>query len=124
MRARRKPPTRTVKVPLDRVQRSGVRTGEVVSRRLVQPVRALGTVKIDERRLHTVTLRADAYIEELYERELSVSERGHVSLLPMTSAPLRSSASRSSEAAGPGRRRSLVEGDLVIDLRASTMTGL
>jgi len=56
----------TVKVPLDRVQRSGVRTAEVVRRRLVQPVRAPGTVRIDERRLHVVTLRADAYIEELY----------------------------------------------------------
>src|SRR6266498_3678103 len=56
----------TVKVSLDKVQRSGVRTEQVQSRVLMQPVRAAGTVKIDERQLTTVTLRADGYIEDLF----------------------------------------------------------
>jgi len=59
----------TVKVSLDRVQRSGVRTELARKRRLVRPVRAPGVAKHDERTMHTVTLRADAFIEKLYVEE-------------------------------------------------------
>ncbi len=55
-----------VRVSLDKIQRSGVRTERVEARVLVQPVRAVGTVKIDERRLTIVTLRSDGYIEDLF----------------------------------------------------------
>lgn len=57
---------KTVKVSLDKLQRSGVRTERVEERVIVEPVRAVGTVKIDERRLHIVTLRSDGYIEDLF----------------------------------------------------------
>jgi Cu(I)/Ag(I) efflux system membrane fusion protein len=57
---------RTIKVSLDRVQRSGVRTEKVEPRVLVQPVRGVGTVAIDERRQTIVTLRSDGYIEDLF----------------------------------------------------------
>ena len=56
----------SVKISLDRVQRSGVRTEKVETRVLVQPVRAVGTVAIDESRQTIVTLRADGFIEELF----------------------------------------------------------
>jgi membrane fusion protein, copper/silver efflux system len=56
----------TVKLSLDKVQRSGVRTEAVEARTIVRPVRAVGTVKYDERRLTIVTLRADGYIEDLF----------------------------------------------------------
>jgi Cu(I)/Ag(I) efflux system membrane fusion protein len=56
----------TVKLSLDKVQRSGVRTEVVEARTIVRPVRAVGTVKYDERRLTIVTLRADGYIEDLF----------------------------------------------------------
>jgi Cu(I)/Ag(I) efflux system membrane fusion protein len=57
---------KTVKVSLDKVQRSGVRT-EVVERRVVaRPVRAVGTVTHDEARLTVVTMRSDGFIEELF----------------------------------------------------------
>jgi len=59
----------TVKISLDRVQRSGVRTELVEKRRLVRPIRAPGVAKHDERSMHTVTLRADAFIEKLYVEE-------------------------------------------------------
>lgn len=59
----------TVKISLDRVQRSGVRTEFAEKRRLVRPVRAPGVAKHDERSMHTVTLRADAFIEKLYVEE-------------------------------------------------------
>ncbi|MBX6425547.1 MAG: efflux RND transporter periplasmic adaptor subunit [Variibacter sp.] len=57
---------KTVKVSLDRVQRSGVRTEPVEHRVLVRPVRGVGTVAIDESRLTVVALRADGYIEDLF----------------------------------------------------------
>jgi len=59
----------SVKISLDRVQRSGVRTQTAQLRRLVRPVRAPGVAKADERTLHSVTLRADAFIEKLYVEE-------------------------------------------------------
>src|SRR5437016_10332271 len=57
---------KTVKVSLDKVQRSGVRTEAVEARVIVRPVRAVGTVMHDESRLTIVTMRSDGYIEELF----------------------------------------------------------
>lgn len=57
---------KTVKVSLDKIQRSGVRTETVQSRVIVQSVRAVGTVEHDESRQTIVTLRADGYIEDLF----------------------------------------------------------
>ena len=65
----------TVKVSLDKIQRSGVRTEPVGTRVLLQPIRAIGTVKIDERRLTIVTLRSDGYIEELFVNTTGQSVR-------------------------------------------------
>src|SRR5262245_39153742 len=57
---------KTVKVSLDKVQRSGVRTETVETRAIVRPVRAVGTVKYDERRLTIVSMRSEGYIEDLF----------------------------------------------------------
>jgi membrane fusion protein, copper/silver efflux system len=57
---------KTVKVSLDKVQRSGVRTEVVEARAIVRPVRAVGTVKYDERRLSVVAMRSEGYIEDLF----------------------------------------------------------
>jgi membrane fusion protein, copper/silver efflux system len=59
----------TVKVSLDRVQRSGVRTAIAGMRTIPRPVRAPGVAKPDERTLRVVTLRADGFIETLYVNE-------------------------------------------------------
>jgi Cu(I)/Ag(I) efflux system membrane fusion protein len=56
----------TVKVSLEKIQRSGVRTEVAESRAIVEPVRAVGTVMHDESRLTIVTMRSDGYIEELF----------------------------------------------------------
>lgn len=58
-----------ITISLDRVQRSGVRTEKAQMRRLVRPVRAAAVAKPDERTMHSVTLRADAFIEKLYVAE-------------------------------------------------------
>ncbi len=57
---------KTVRVSLDKVQRSGVRIEPVEARTIVRPVRAVGTVKHDESRLTIVSMRSDGYIEELF----------------------------------------------------------
>src|SRR5215211_1555433 len=55
---------KTVRVSLDKVQRSGVRTQPVEERVMAREVRAVGTVVHDESRLTIVAARADGYIEE------------------------------------------------------------
>jgi Cu(I)/Ag(I) efflux system membrane fusion protein len=55
-----------VKLSLEKIQRSGVRTEVVEARPIIEPVRAVGTVTHDETRLTVVTMRSDAYIEELF----------------------------------------------------------
>jgi Cu(I)/Ag(I) efflux system membrane fusion protein len=57
---------KTVKVSLDKIQRSGVRTEKVEQRVIVRPVRAVGTVMHDEARLTIVTMRSDGFIEDLF----------------------------------------------------------
>lgn len=58
-----------IRIDVERVQRAGVRAETVELRHLVRPVRAPGIVKFDERRLRSVTLRADAFVEKLYVNE-------------------------------------------------------
>jgi Cu(I)/Ag(I) efflux system membrane fusion protein len=55
-----------VKLSLDKVQRSGVRTEAVTTRVLVRPVHSYGTVKFDERKMTSVSLGVDAYVDEVF----------------------------------------------------------
>jgi Cu(I)/Ag(I) efflux system membrane fusion protein len=57
---------KTVKVSLDKIQRSGVRTEIVDQRVIVRPVRAVGTAMHDESLLTVVTMRSDGFIEDLF----------------------------------------------------------
>jgi Cu(I)/Ag(I) efflux system membrane fusion protein len=66
---------KTIKISLDRVQRTGVRSEPVSRRVLIQPVRGVGTVKYDERRLTVVAMRSDGYIEELFVNTTGQSVR-------------------------------------------------
>ncbi|MGH6865221.1 MAG: efflux RND transporter periplasmic adaptor subunit [Methyloceanibacter sp.] len=56
----------TVRVSLDKVQRSGVRTEKVDTQKLSRSVRGIGIVNHDESLLTIVTVRSDGYIEELF----------------------------------------------------------
>ena len=56
----------TIKLSVERIQRSGVRTEPARSLVLMQPVRAVGAVAIDERRLTVVSMRSDGYVEDLF----------------------------------------------------------
>lgn len=56
----------TVKVSLDKIQRTGVRTVKVDARPISRTVRGIGTVQHDESLLWVVTVRSDGYIEDLF----------------------------------------------------------
>lgn len=56
----------TVKVSLDKIQRSGVRTEKVAALPISKTVRGIGNVQHDESLLWVVTVRSDGYIEKLF----------------------------------------------------------
>ncbi len=56
----------TVTVSADKVQKLGVRTEAVQLRTLTRPIRAVGTIQVDEKRLYVVAPKFEAWIEELH----------------------------------------------------------
>jgi membrane fusion protein, copper/silver efflux system len=56
----------TVKISLDKVQRSGVRTEKVAALPISRTVRGIGSIQHDESLLWIVTVRSDGYIEDLF----------------------------------------------------------
>src|ERR1700736_7003794 len=56
----------TIKLSVDKIQRSGVRTEVVDMRKLADHVQAYGTVKIDERRLTIVSGSADGIVDDVF----------------------------------------------------------
>ncbi|MGP0087857.1 MAG: efflux RND transporter periplasmic adaptor subunit [Steroidobacteraceae bacterium] len=100
----------TVKVSLDKIQRTGVRTEPAEMRVLVQPVRAVGTVAIDERRLTIVTLRSDGYIEDLFVNTTGQSVRAGEPLFRVYS-PLIQQAQIELLAVGAGQQRGVAAAD-------------
>jgi len=54
-----------IKISLEKLQRTGVRSEEVVRRAIIRVVRAPGTVQLDERRISVVATRSDSFIEEV-----------------------------------------------------------
>jgi membrane fusion protein, copper/silver efflux system len=79
---------KTVKVSLDKVQRSGVRTETVEARVIVRPVRAVGTVMHDESRLTVVTMRSDGFVEDLFVSRTGQHVRAGESLFRVYSADI------------------------------------
>jgi Cu(I)/Ag(I) efflux system membrane fusion protein len=65
-------PAGTVRISLDKVQRSGVRTETVTHRAMGSSVRVSGIVEHDESRVTAATARFNGFIDELY-----VSVTGH-----------------------------------------------
>ncbi len=57
---------KTVRVSLDKIQRSGVRTEPVEMRTIVRPVRAVGTLEHDEGLTTVVAMRSEGFIEDLF----------------------------------------------------------
>lgn len=95
----------TVTVSPGKLQRTGVRS-EIIERRVVsRPVRAPGTVKLDERRVTVMSLRSESFIEKvenvttgdqvrkdqpllrLYSPEISAASAQYLSVLNEATAP-------------------------------------
>ena len=55
----------TVKISLGKLQKSGVRTEQVERRVLSAPVRAPGTIQLDERRVSIVSFRFEGFVESV-----------------------------------------------------------
>jgi Cu(I)/Ag(I) efflux system membrane fusion protein len=60
----------TVKVSLDKIQRSGVATAKVGRQPLDRTVRAVGMVDHDETLLTVVAMRSDGYVEDLFVNKI------------------------------------------------------
>lgn len=56
----------TVKVSLDKIQRTGVRTEKVGRQAIARSVRGVGTVQHDESLMWVVTVRSEGYVEDLF----------------------------------------------------------
>ena len=57
---------KTVKVSLDKIQRTGVRTEKIEAQTVSRSVRGVGTVQHDESLMWVVTVRSDGYVEDLF----------------------------------------------------------
>jgi Cu(I)/Ag(I) efflux system membrane fusion protein len=60
------PPGKLVQISAEKVQKLGVKTEQAALRDLARPIRAVGTLEVDERRLHTLTARFEGYVQRLY----------------------------------------------------------
>jgi membrane fusion protein, copper/silver efflux system len=81
---------KTVRVSLDKIQRSGVRTETVEKRVVVHAVRAVGTVMHDESRLTIVTMRSEGYIEDLFVNKTGQHVHAGEPLFRVYSPPIQS----------------------------------
>jgi len=60
------PADKSLSISPQRVQKLGVRTEPAALRELSQRIRAVGTLEVDERRVHALTARFEGYVERLY----------------------------------------------------------
>ncbi len=99
-----------VKVGIERVQRLGVRTETVERRNLMRPIRAVGSVQFNERRVAVVSTRFEGWIEKLmasatgepvrrgqpllqvYSPDLLLAQQEYVAVRQMTKSHGRESA--------------------------------
>ena len=78
----------TVKVSLDKIQRSGVKTEKVEMRSLSRAIRGVGTVHHDESRLWIVTVRSDGYVEDLFVNKTGQAVREGEGSEPSSLSPM------------------------------------
>jgi membrane fusion protein, copper/silver efflux system len=102
----------TVTVSPGKLQRTGVRS-ELVERRVVtRPVRAPGTVKLDERRVAVISLRSESFIEKVENVTTGDQVRKDQPLLRLYSPEISAASAQYlsvlNEASGPGGGRPLL----------------
>jgi membrane fusion protein, copper/silver efflux system len=55
-----------IRVNPEKIQKLGVKTETVATRTLIRSIRALGSIQVDERRIHAVTPKFEGWIQHLY----------------------------------------------------------
>lgn len=83
----------SVKVSPGRLQRIGIRTEPAAMRVIAQPVRAPGTIQLDERRIAVVSVRAEAFIEAVENVTTGSTVRKGQPLMRLYSPAIASAAS-------------------------------
>jgi Cu(I)/Ag(I) efflux system membrane fusion protein len=83
----------TVKISPGKLQRIGVRSEPATLRVIAEPVRAPGTIQLDERRVAVISLRAEAFIETVEDVTSGSVVRKGQSLMRLYSPAIASAAS-------------------------------
>jgi Cu(I)/Ag(I) efflux system membrane fusion protein len=81
-------PESTVKISVEKVQKLGVKTEAAAMRVITRTVRAVGTVQVDERRLHTVAPKFEGWIERLHVNATGQTVRRGQALMEVYSPEL------------------------------------
>lgn len=55
-----------IRISPEKIQKLGVKTATVAKRTLTRSIRALGSIQVDERRIHAVTPKFEGWIQRLY----------------------------------------------------------
>ncbi|MBY0499352.1 MAG: efflux RND transporter periplasmic adaptor subunit [Nitrosomonas sp.] len=55
-----------IRISPEKIQKLGVKTAAVAKRTLTRSIRALGSIQVDERRIHAVTPKFEGWIQRLY----------------------------------------------------------
>jgi Cu(I)/Ag(I) efflux system membrane fusion protein len=82
----------TVKLSAGKRQRIGVRTEAASLRVIAEPVRAPGTIQLDERRIAVISLRTEAYIESVENVTTGIAVRKGQPLLRIYSSAITGAA--------------------------------
>ena len=72
----------------EKIQKLGVTTETIISRKLTRNIRALGTVQVDERRIHAVTPRFEGWVQRLYVNTTGATVKQGEALLEVYSPEL------------------------------------
>ena len=83
----------TVKVSPGKLQRIGVRSEPASMRVIAQPVRAPGTIQLDERRIAVISVRAEAFVENVENVTTGSTVRKGQPLMRLYSPAIASAAS-------------------------------
>lgn len=77
-----------IRISPEKIQKLGVKTAIVAKRTLTRSIRALGSIQVDERRIHAVTPKFEGWIQRLYVNATGQAIKRGQSLLEIYSPEL------------------------------------
>jgi len=79
---------RQLKISPEKIQKLGVKTAQVEARKLVRAIRALGSIQVDERRVHAVSPKFEGWIQRLHANATGMAVKRGQPLLEIYSPDL------------------------------------